>query len=226
MCHQHHQWNELVCLKQNQVCICCPSFLEHFSSTKRGRKKKGKERRVVRGGGLQWRRKRRENNVWQSRNLPLHWDMIGFSLVQEWPKKKKEIQNGALKTKDERGRGRFLAGMSCRLMWFSFFFLFRKATLGFDAVVVVRGLAAATGFRLGALLDIRLRHTPPGGEVEGHSPSSGQSAIPLHAVPPQLHKWWRLHHFKKICNYLLSSDEGKRTPVLLANNQNMMVRVD
>lgn len=53
-----------------------------------------------RGQGLQWRRKRRENNVWQSRNLPLHWDMIGFSLVQEWPKNKnKKIQNGALKTK-------------------------------------------------------------------------------------------------------------------------------
>lgn len=30
--------------------------------------------------------------------------------------KTKEIQNGALKTKDERGRGGFLAGMSCRLM--------------------------------------------------------------------------------------------------------------
>lgn len=47
MCHQHHQWNELVCLKQNQVCIHCPSFLdEHFSSTKRGRKRKGRRRRV------------------------------------------------------------------------------------------------------------------------------------------------------------------------------------
>lgn len=107
MCHQHHQWNELVCLKQNQVCIHCPSFLdEHFSSTKRGRKRKKGERRRREGGGqrgqgLQWRRKRRENNVWRSRNLPLHWDMIGFSLVQEWQKKskQKEIQNGALKTK-------------------------------------------------------------------------------------------------------------------------------
>lgn len=70
-----------------------------------------------------------------------------------------------------------------------FFVLFRKATLGSDAVVVVvRGLAAATGFRLGSLLDVRLGHTPPGGEVEGHSPSSGQSAVPLHAVPLQLHK--------------------------------------
>lgn len=50
MCHQHHQWNELVCLKQNQVCIHCPSFLdEHFSSTKRGRKRKKGRRR--RGGG-------------------------------------------------------------------------------------------------------------------------------------------------------------------------------
>lgn len=183
-------------------------------------KNRKKGRRVIRGGGLQWRRKRRENNVWRSRNLPLHWDMIGFSLVQEWPTKKKIKTNSkwCSKTKDERGRGGFLAGMSCCLMWF-FFFLFRKATLGFDAVVVVRGLAAATGFRLGALLDVRLRHTPPGGEVEGHSPSSGQSAIPLHAVPLQLHKWRRLHHFKEICDGLLSSDEGKRTPVLMANNQ-------
>lgn len=66
------------------------------------------------------------------------------------------------------------------------FFLFRKATLGFDAVVVVRGLAAATGFGLGALLDVRLRHTPPGGEVEGHTPRPWESPIPLHAVPLQL----------------------------------------
>lgn len=91
MCHQHHQWNELVCLKQNQVCIHCPSCLEHFSSTKRGRRWKrwsSRRRGGQRGQGLQWRRKRRENNVWQSRNLPLHWDMIGFSLVQEWPKTK------------------------------------------------------------------------------------------------------------------------------------------
>lgn len=104
MCHQHHQWNELVCLKQNQVCIHCPSFLdEHFSSTKRGRKRKGRRRRVCgcvcvcgksvkRGQGLQWRRKRRENDVWQSRNLPLHWDMIGFSLVQEQQKQKNKIK--------------------------------------------------------------------------------------------------------------------------------------
>lgn len=66
------------------------------------------------------------------------------------------------------------------------FFLFRKATLGFDAVVVVRGLAAATGFGLGALLDVRLRHTPPGGEVEGHTPRPRESPVPLHAVPLQL----------------------------------------
>lgn len=83
-----------------------------------------------------------------------------------------------------RGRGGFLAGM-CHFVIF-FFFLFRKAPLGSDAVVVVRGLAAATGFGLRALLDVRLGHTPPGGEVEGHSPSSGQSAVPLHAVPLQL----------------------------------------
>ena len=78
--------------------------------------------------------------------------------------------------------------MSSYVIFVFFFFLFRKATLGSDAVVVVRGLAAATGFRLGALLELRFRHTPPGGEVEGHSPSSGQSAVPLHAILPQLHK--------------------------------------
>lgn len=72
--------------------------------------------------------------------------------------------------------------------FFCCFVLFRKAALGSDAVVVVRGLAAATGFRLGSLLHVRLGHTPPGGEVEGHSPGSGQSAVPLHAVPLQLHK--------------------------------------
>lgn len=50
-------------------------------------------------------------------------------------------------------------------------FLFHKATLGFDAVFVVWGLAAATGFWLGALLlHVGLCHTPPGGEVEGDTP--------------------------------------------------------
>lgn len=66
--------------------------------------------------------------------------------------------------------------------------MFRKATLGFDAVVVVRGLAAATGFGLGALLDVRLHHTPPGGEVEGHTPRPWENTIPLYAVPLQLCK--------------------------------------
>lgn len=81
--------------------------------------------------------------------------------------------------KDERGRG-FLLGccVGC--------FLFHKATLGFDAVVVVWGLAAATGFRLGALLHVGLCHTPPGGEVEGDTPLPRQSSVPLHAVPLQL----------------------------------------
>lgn len=84
----------------------------------------------------------------------------------------------------------FLLGCVILRDFFCFFLfvLFRKATLGSDAVVVVRGLAAATGFRLGSLLDVRLGHTPPGGEVEGHSPSSGQSAVSLHAIPLQLHK--------------------------------------
>lgn len=87
------------------------------------------------------------------------------------------------------------------------FFLFRKAPLGSDAVVVVRGLAAAaTGFGLWALLDIRLGHTPPGGEVEGNSPSSGQSAVPLHAVPLQLRE--KDLGNEDICDGLMSSDEG------------------
>lgn len=140
MCHQHHQWNELVCLKQNQVCIHCPSFLdEHFSSTKRGRKRKVGRRRVCgcvcvggksvkRGQGLQWRRKRRENDVWQNRNLPLHWDMIGFSLVQEQQKQKNKIKKErssewCSKNKDDRGRGELLAGMWCWLLlccWYFF----------------------------------------------------------------------------------------------------------
>lgn len=74
-------------------------------------------------------------------------------------------------------------------------FLFRKATLGFDAVVVVRSLAAATGFGLGALLDVRLRHTPPGGEVEGHTPCPRENPIPLHAIPLQLVKG----HEQSVC---------------------------
>lgn len=66
------------------------------------------------------------------------------------------------------------------------YFLFHKATLGFDAVIIVWGLAAATGFGLRALLDMCLRHTPPGGEVEGHTPRPRENPIPLHAVHPQL----------------------------------------
>lgn len=107
--------------------------------------------------------------------------------------KKKDLQNGALKNKDDRGKGELLAGMWCWLLmccwyFFFFFFLFHKATLGFDAVVVIRGLAAATGFGLGALLDVCLRHTPPGGEVEGHTPCPRENPIPLNAVPLQLVK--------------------------------------
>lgn len=106
--------------------------------------------------------------------------------------KKKDLQNGALKNKDDRGKGELLAGMWCWLLmccwYFFFFFLFHKATLGFDAVVVIRGLAAATGFGLGALLDVCLRHTPPGGEVEGHTPCPRENPIPLNAVPLQLVK--------------------------------------
>lgn len=68
--------------------------------------------------------------------------------------------------------------------------LFCKATLGFDAVVVVGGLAAATGvgFRALLLLLVRLRHTPPGGEVEGHAPRPRQNPVSLHAVALQLVK--------------------------------------
>lgn len=80
------------------------------------------------------------------------------------------------------------------------FFLFHKATLGFDAVVVIRGLAAATGFGLGALLDMRLRHTPPGGEVEGHTPRPRENPIPLHAVPLQL----VTEHRHLVCTFSLT----------------------
>lgn len=34
---------------------------------------------------------------------------------------------------------------------------------------------------------MRLRHTPPGGEVEGHTPRPREDPVPLHAVPLQLH---------------------------------------
>lgn len=90
-----------------------------------------------------------------------------------------------------RGRGEIacwdvVLAVVCFFFSFFFFCLFRKATLGFDAVVIIRGLAAATGFGLGALLDVRLRHTPPGGEVEGHTPRPRENPIPLHAVPLQL----------------------------------------
>lgn len=61
--------------------------------------------------------------------------------------------------------------------------------LGFDAVLVVRSLAAATGFGLGALLVPRLRHTPPGGEVEGHAPRPREEPVSLHAVLLQLWGW-------------------------------------
>lgn len=119
MCHQHHQWNELVCLKQNQVCIHCPSFLnEHFSSTKRGRNREKGGGGVKQGGGLQWRWKRREN-VWQSQNLPLHWDMIGFfPLCKNNKKIKTKTQKWCSKNEDERGRGGFLAGMCVALCIF------------------------------------------------------------------------------------------------------------
>ena len=54
------------------------------------------------------------------------------------------------KNKDERKRGIACwdVVLAVVLLLFFVFFLFRKATLGFDAVVVVRGLAAATGFGL------------------------------------------------------------------------------
>ena len=93
------------------------------SEEEKGRREGGG---VQRGQGLQWRRKRRENDVWRSRNLLLHWDMIGFSLVQEQQQKKKiktkEIQNGALKTKMRQEEGELLAGMWCWLLCLLFFF--------------------------------------------------------------------------------------------------------
>lgn len=163
-----------------------PFFSRWTLQFHKARKKQGEgQGRGQTGRGLQWRWKRREN-VWRSQNLPLHWDMIGFfPLCKNDKKKSKETQKWCSKNEDERGRGWFLAGMCVALC---IFFLFRKATLGFDAVVVIRGLAAATGFRLWALLDVRLRHTPPGGEVEGHSPSPRECSIPRHAVPLQLVK--------------------------------------
>lgn len=207
MCHQHHQWNELVCLKQNQVCIHCPSFLdEHFSSTKRGRKRKGRRRRVC-GCVCVWKigqkragtavkeetqGKRRLAEQESPPSLGYDW-FFPCARTTKTKSKKKDLQNGALKNKDDRGKGELLAGMWCWLLmccwyFFFFFFLFHKATLGFDAVVVIRGLAAATGFGLGALLDVCLRHTPPGGEVEGHTPCPRENPIPLNAIPLQLVK--------------------------------------
>lgn len=107
-----------------------------------------------------------------------------FPLCKNDDKKNQNKRNSkwCSKNKDERGRGGLLAGM----LWWCWFFLFRKATLGFDAVVVIRGLAAATGFGLWALFDVHLRHTPPGGEVEGYTPRPRENPIPLHAVPLQL----------------------------------------
>lgn len=89
--------------------------------------------------------------------------------------------------REEEGDCLLGCGVGCCVVVF-FFFLFHKATLGFDAVVVVRGLAAATGFGLGALLDVRLCHAPPGGEVQGDTPRPRQNPIPLHAVSLQLGK--------------------------------------
>lgn len=210
MCHQHHQWNELVCLKQNQVCIHCPSFLdEHFSSTKRGRKRKGRRRRVC-GCVCVENRSKEDRDCSEGGNAgkttsgragisPFTGIWLVFPLCKnnknkKTKSKKKDLQNGALKNKDDRGKGELLAGMWCWLLlccwyfFFFFFFLFHKATLGFDAVVVIRGLATATGFGLGALLHVCLRHTPPGGEVEGHTPCPRENPIPLNAVPLQLVK--------------------------------------
>lgn len=92
---------------------------------------------------------------------------------------------------EEEGNCLLGCGVGCCCVvgiFFLLLFLFHKATLGFDAVVVIRGLAAATGFGLGALLDVCLRHTPPGGEVEGHTPCPRENPIPLNAVPLQLVK--------------------------------------
>lgn len=203
MCHQHHQWNELVCLKQNQVCIHCPSFLdEHFSSTKRGRKRKGGRRRVcvcVENRSKEGRDCSEGGNAGKTTSgragiSPFTGIWLVFPLCKnnknkKTKSKKKDLQNGALKTKmtEEKGNCLLGCGVGCCCVFF-LFFLFHKATLGFDAVVVIRGLAAATGFGLGALLDVCLRHTPPGGEVEGHTPCPRENPIPLNAVPLQLVK--------------------------------------
>lgn len=188
MCHQHHQWNELVCLKQNQVCIHCPSCLEHFSSTKRGRKRKKveevKEEEEEVGGSKRARTAVKEETQGKQRLAEpesppsLGYDWF-FPCARMTKKQKQKNSKWCSKNKDERGRG-FLLGcfVGC--------FLFHKATLGFYAVVVVWGLAAATGFWLGAFLHVGLSHTPPGGEVEGDTPLPRESPVPLHAVPLQL----------------------------------------
>lgn len=82
--------------------------------------------------------------------------------------------------------------------------LFHKATLGFDAVVVIRSLAAATGFGLRALLDMRLRHTPPGGEVEGHAPRPREESVSLHAVLLKLVKTQTLEAWISYTQVILS----------------------
>lgn len=188
MCHQHHQWNELVCLKQNQVCIHCPSCLEHFSSTKRGRKRKKveevKEEEEEEVGVKEGRDCSEGGNAGKTTSgragiSPFTGIWLVFPLCKNDQKTKTKKSKWCSKNKDERGRG-FLLGcfVGC--------FLFHKATLGFDAVVVVWGLAAATGFWLGAFLHVGLSHTPPGGEVEGDTPLPRESPVPLHAVPLQL----------------------------------------
>lgn len=125
MCHQHHQWNELVCLKQNQVCIHCPSFLdEHFSSTKRGRKRKGGRRRVC---GCVWKigQKRAGTAVKEETQgkttsgragiSPFTGIWLVFPLCKnnknkKTKSKKKDLQNGALKTKMTEEKGNCLLG--------------------------------------------------------------------------------------------------------------------
>lgn len=203
MCHQHHQWNELVCLKQNQVCIRCPSFLdEHLSSTKRGRDGKEGGWGLLGVGACQRSGSAVKEEPQENAGIPSFTGIwLVFPLCKNKKKNKLKKRNQKKvkqwsKNKKRRGGSCLLrCGVGCFVYVVIFIIiiiivLFCKATLGFDAVVVVGGLAAATGvgFRAPLLLLVRLRHTPPGGEVEGHAPRPRQNPVSLHAVALQLVK--------------------------------------
>lgn len=117
MCHQHHQWNELVCLKQNQVCIHCPSCLEHFSSTKRGRRwKRWSSRR--RGGSKRAGAAVKEETQGKQRLAePESPPSLGYDWFFPCARMtKNKIKMVLLKRRWERKRS--FAGMLCWLLFF------------------------------------------------------------------------------------------------------------